>query len=169
MQTVYQLDDLDTALLHLLREEPRIGMLEASRRLGVARGTVNARMDRMRANGVVTGFGPDLDLRRIGYPVMAFSILELAQGRIDEVTEVLSGIPEVLEAHTIAGRGDLLIRVVARTNDHLMEVISSILHSPHIARAETMIALTSQVPLRPMSVLPTAERLSSEAAPSRSG
>jgi DNA-binding Lrp family transcriptional regulator len=152
-QNVYQLDELDRALLHLLYSEPRIGMLEASRRLGVARGTVTTRMERMRSSGIVTGFGPDLDLPKIGYPVMAFSILELAQGRIDEVTELLSNIPEVLEAHTIAGRGDLMIRIVARTNDHLMEVIRHILASPHIARAETMIALTSQVKMRPMSVL----------------
>jgi DNA-binding Lrp family transcriptional regulator len=151
--SVHSLDDLDTRLLQLLHAEPRIGMLEASRRLGVARGTVTARMDRLRANGVVTGFGPDLDLRRIGYSVMAFSILELAQGRIKDVTDALSAIPEVLEAHTIAGRGDLLIRIVARTNDHLMEVIETILRSPDIARAETMIALTSQIPLRPMSIL----------------
>jgi DNA-binding Lrp family transcriptional regulator len=107
----------------------------------------------MRSNGIVTGFGPDLDLKAIGYPVMAFSILELAQGRIKDVTDDLSAIPEVLEAHTIAGRGDLLIRIVARTNDHLMDVIESILHSPHIARTETMIALTSQIPMRPMSIL----------------
>lgn len=153
MQPVHSLDELDVALLRLLRDEPRMGMLEASRRLGVARGTVTARMDRMRSNGVVTGFGPDLDLKMIGYPVMAFSILELAQGRIKDVTEILSAIPEVLEAHTIAGRGDLLIRLVARTNDHLMDVIESILHSPHIARTETMIALTSQIPLRPTSIL----------------
>jgi DNA-binding Lrp family transcriptional regulator len=152
-QNAHSLDALDRALLRLLHSEPRIGMLEASRRLGVARGTVTARMDRMRASGIVTGFGPDLDLRKIGYPVMAFSILELAQGRIDEVTSILTDIPEVLEAHTVAGRGDLLIRIVARTNDHLMEVIQQILASPHIARAETMIALTSQVPLRPMSPL----------------
>ena len=152
-QNAYSLDRLDRDLLRLLHSEPRIGMLEASRRLGVARGTVTARMDRMRASGIVTGFGPDIDLRKIGYPVMAFSILELAQGRIDDVTNILTDIPEVLEAHTIAGRGDLLIRIVARTNDHLMEVIQQILASPHIARAETMIALTTQVPIRPMSVL----------------
>lgn len=152
-QSAHSLDALDIALLRLLEDEPRLGMLEASRRLGVARGTVTARLERLRKSGVVTGFGPDIDLSQIGYSVMAFSILELAQGRIKEVTEVLSGIPEVLEAHTIAGRGDLLIRIVARTNDHLMEVISSILASPHIAHAETMIALTTQIPLRPLSVL----------------
>lgn len=152
-QSVYALDELDVALLRLLQAEPRVGMLEASRRLGVARGTVTSRMERMREGGVVTGFGPDLDLRRIGYPVMAFSILELAQGRIADVTRLLASVPEVLEAHTIAGRGDLLVRIVARTNDHLMDVLESILRSPHIARAETMIALTSQIPLRPLSVL----------------
>lgn len=151
-QSAHPLDELDIALLKLLRDEPRVGMLEASRRLGVARGTVTARMDRLREVGVVTGFGPDLDLRAIGYEVMAFSILELAQGRIRDVTEVLAAIPEVLEAHTIAGRGDLMIRITARTNDHLMEVIEKILQSPHIARAETMIALTTQIPVRSMSV-----------------
>ena len=109
-------------------------------------------MDRMRAAGVVTGFGPEIDLRAIGYTVLAFSILELSQGRIRDVTDLLATIPEVLEAHTIAGRGDLMIRIAARTNDHLMEVIEAILASPHIARAETMIALTSQIPLRPLSV-----------------
>lgn len=128
-------------------------MLEASRRLGVARGTVTARMERMRAAGIVTGFGPDVEARRIGYSVLAFSILELAQGRIRAVTDLLSEIPEVLEAHTIAGRGDLLIRVAARSNDHLMQVIEALLQSPDIARVETMIALTSQIPLRPLSLL----------------
>lgn len=152
-QSAHPLDELDLALIRLFEAEPRIGMLEASRRLGVARGTVTARWERMREHGVVTGFGPDIDLRAVGYSVMAFSILELAQGRIRDVTTVLEAIPEVVEAHTVAGRGDLLIRIVARSNDHLMEVIESILHSPHIARAETMIALTSQVPFRPRSVL----------------
>lgn len=149
------LDELDGALLELLRTQPRIGMLEASRRLGVARGTVTARLDRLRRNGVVTGFGPDLDLPALGYQVLALSILELAQGRIRDVTAVLESIPEVIEAHTIAGRGDVLIRIAARGNDHLMEVIERILASPHIARAETMIALRTQIPLRPHSVLQT--------------
>ncbi|MFP5332532.1 MAG: Lrp/AsnC family transcriptional regulator [Acidimicrobiia bacterium] len=157
-QSAYRLDELDTALLELFRTEPRVGMLEASRRLGVARGTVTARVDRMRTAGVVTGFGPDLDLKALGYSVLAFSILELAQGRIHDVTNVLAAIPEVLEAHTIAGRGDLLIRIAARSNDHLMEIIEAILASPHIARAETMIALTSQIPLRTHSILRAVSR-----------
>lgn len=48
---------------------PRLGVLEASRRLGVARGTVQARLDRLRREGVVTGFGPDVDPAALGYVV----------------------------------------------------------------------------------------------------
>ena len=54
-------DDLDARLLDLLAANPRMGVLECSRRLRVARGTVLARLDRLSRDGVVTGFGPDLD------------------------------------------------------------------------------------------------------------
>ena len=68
------------ALIRLLDEEPRLGVMEASRRLGVARGTVQARLDRLQADGVVCGFGPQLDPTALGYPVTAFATLEIAQG-----------------------------------------------------------------------------------------
>ena len=54
------IDELDRSLIELLAAEPRVGVLEASRRLGVARGTVQARLDRLQARGVVTGYGPDV-------------------------------------------------------------------------------------------------------------
>ena len=53
------IDALDGRLIELLKAEPRVGVLEASRRLGVARGTVQARLDRLHARGVITGYGPD--------------------------------------------------------------------------------------------------------------
>lgn len=142
------IDDLDARLLALLQGEPRVGMLETARRLGVARGTATARLEKLQQRGIVTGFGPDIGLRALGYPVMAFSILEMTQGRIDQVVGPLRAIPEVLEVHSIAGRGDLLARVVARSNDHLMTIIERILQSPDIARAETLIALAEQVTYR---------------------
>ena len=52
------IDALDGRLIELLKAEPRVGVLEASRRLGVARGTVQARLDRLHARGVITGYGP---------------------------------------------------------------------------------------------------------------
>src|ERR1039457_6035710 len=60
------IDRLDAALIELLAAEPRIGVLEASRRLGVARGTVQARLDRLAARGVITGDGPEGDPAALG-------------------------------------------------------------------------------------------------------
>ena len=63
------IDDLDARLIELLTAEPRVGILEASRRLRVARGTVQARLDRLQERGVITGYGPDIDPAAIGHKI----------------------------------------------------------------------------------------------------
>jgi DNA-binding Lrp family transcriptional regulator len=156
------MDDLDGRLIELFALEPRIGVLEASRRLGVARGTVQARLDKLVVSGVVTGWGPELSPRALGYPVTAFLTLEIRQdtaeheghhGGHDAVGAHLAAIPEVLEAHTITGAGDMWARVVARSNTDLQRVIDLVLKDPGIVRSSTVIALATQVPYR---VLPLA-------------
>jgi len=139
------IDELDARLILEMAAHPRAGVMELARRLGVARGTAQARLDKLQARGVITGFGPDLDLRAIGYEVLAFVTLEIAQGRLIDVTDHLSGIPEVLEAHATTGPGDLHCRVVGRTNEHLQEVITRILEVDGIMRSTTQIALTEQL------------------------
>ena len=142
-------DELDASLVELLTAEPRIGVLEASRRLGVARGTVQARLDRMQARGVITGFGPDIDPVALGHAVTAFVTVELRQsGGRDDVAERLAGICEILEAHTTTGPGDMLCRVVARTNADLQRVIDAIVEVPGVLRTATVIALATAVPYR---------------------
>ena len=139
------IDELDARLILALAASPRAGIMELARRLHVARGTVQARLDKLQSRGVITGFGPDLDLRAIGYEVLAFVTLEIAQGRLVDVTLHLAGIPQVLEAHATTGPGDLHCRVVARTNEHLQEVITKILDVNGIMRTTTQIALTEQL------------------------
>lgn len=143
------IDELDAGLVQLFTSEPRIGVLEASRRLGVARGTVQARLDRMQARGVITGFGPDIDPAALGHAVTAFVTVELRQsGGRDEVAQRLAGIGEILEAHTITGPGDMLCRVVARNNADLQRVIDSIVDVPGVLRTSTVIALATAVAYR---------------------
>ena len=152
------MDDLDGRLIDLFAHEPRIGVLEASRRLGVARGTVQARLDKLTATGVITGWGPELSPESLGYPVTAFLTLEILHGvGHEEVAEHLAAIPEVLEAHTITGAGDLWARVVARSNSDLQRVIDQVLADPGIGRSTTVIALAEQIPHR---VLPLARAAS---------
>jgi DNA-binding Lrp family transcriptional regulator len=151
------IDALDGRLIDLFADDPRLGVLEASRRLGVARGTVQARLDKLTSRGVITGWGPDLSPEALGHPVTAFLTLEIRQepsrGGHDAVGAHLAAIPEVLEAHTITGAGDMLARVVARSNTDLQRVIDRVLENPAIVRCSTVIALATQVPYR---VLPLA-------------
>ena len=143
------IDELDARLIDLLGAEPRVGVLEASRRLGVARGTVQARLDRLRDRGVITGYGPDVDPAAIGFRVTAFVTLEIRQaGGHDPVTERLALIAEVLEAHTITGQGDMLCRVVARDNADLQRVIDAIVGVPGVVRTSTVIALAAPIDYR---------------------
>lgn len=146
-------DRLDADLLRKLTEDPRTSVLELARRLGVARGTVQARLDRLLREGVMS-MQPVLDPAALGYPVTAFLTLELHQdtGR-SAVTEQLCDIPEVLEAHTTTGSGDLLVRVVARSNTDLQAVIDRVVAAPAVARTSTVIALQDVVRHRTLALL----------------
>lgn len=152
------MDRLDRTLLELFATEPRVGVLEASRRLGVARGTVQARLDRLQSSGVVSGWGPELDPSALDHPVTAFLTLEIRQGQgteggHDAVGAHLALIPELLEACTITGPGDLWCRVVARSNTDLQRVIDRVLSHEGIVRCSTVIALATQVPHRVLPLL----------------
>ena len=148
------MDDLDTTLLRLFADQPRIGVLEASRRLGVARGTVQARLDKLARSGVISGWGPELEPEALGFPVTAFLTLEIRQGSGHvSVAEHLARIPEVLEAFTITGAGDMWCRVVARSNSDLQRVIDAVLSDPGIVRSSTVIALATQIPFRVLPLL----------------
>ena len=157
------MDELDRKVLARFAQEPRIGVLQASRDLGVARGTVQARIDKLTEAGVIIGWGPELSPEALGFPVTAFLTLEIRQdsdrhGGHDAVARHLATIPEVLEAHTITGAGDLFARVVARSNADLQRVIDLVLQDPAIVRSSTVIALATQIPYR---VLPLAHAGSS--------
>lgn len=155
-EPVDTLDALDSRLLLLLSDEPRLGVLECSRRLGVARGTVQARMDRLDRRGVLRGFPPDVNLAAIGYGLTAFAVLEIAQGKRTEVAFRLAAIDEVCEVHATTGEGDLLVRMVARSNADLQRVIDEVVDVQWVQRTSTSIALSTPVPPR---VRPLLERV----------
>ncbi len=148
------IDRLDAQLMELFTVEPRIGVLECSRRLRVARGTVQARLDKLIERGVIRGFGPEIVPAALGYGVTAFVTLEIRQSRgHDTATAHLATIPEVLEAHTITGTGDLVCRIVARSNADLQRVIDLVVAWQGVVRASTIIALAEQIPYRTMPLV----------------
>lgn len=142
------IDRLDARLIATLEENPRVGLLEVARRLGVARGTVQARLAKLERAGVITGHGPEIDPASMGYPISAFMLIELAQGRLGEAVAAIEAIPEVLEADATSGPHDLICRVVARDTEHLQELVNDMLATPAIRRCTSYIVLSRQVPAR---------------------
>ena len=148
-----QIDELDKSLLRLLLEEPRAGMREYARVLGVARGTVQSRIDRLVRIGVLPDFAPRIDVAALGYRVLAFVHLHVAQGQLDAVVAAVQAVPQVLEVHTIAGEGDVLCRVVARDNPDLEHVIQAIIGLPGVVRTKTEVALNQRLAYRTLPLL----------------
>ncbi|MEU1892213.1 Lrp/AsnC family transcriptional regulator [Streptomyces pristinaespiralis] len=157
-------DELDTRILRLLIEQPRTSVREYARVLGIARGTLQARIDRLERDGVITGTGPHLSPGALGHPVLAFVHIEVTQGHLDEVGDALAAVPEIIEAFSITGGGDLLTRVAARDNGHLEDVIQRLINLPGVVRTRTEMALRERVPYR---LLPLVEAVGRSAGAPR--
>jgi DNA-binding Lrp family transcriptional regulator len=163
------IDRLDSRLLATLREYPRVGLLEVSRRIGVARGTVQARLAKLEASGVITGYGPEIDTIALGYPISAFVEVELAQGRLAEALAAIEAVPEILEVDAVTGPHDLICRIVARDTGHLGELINGLLATPAIRRCTSYIVLSRHVPPRTAPLIAAAgERGRGPSVPRRS-
>lgn len=147
------LDRLDLALVAALTESPRIGQLELSRRLKVARATVQARLQRLESAGVITGYGPDIDLDAAGQPVSAFVSLEIAQGALDELTAELEQIPNVVEAYATTGEGDVLCKLAAPSHAALQETLLRLTRTPLVVRSTSVVVLSTVVPRRVLPLL----------------
>jgi DNA-binding Lrp family transcriptional regulator len=147
------LDALNVALVEELGEHCRPGVLELARITGVARGTVSARLQRLEDAGVITGYGPDGDVRAAGFGVHAFVTLEIAQGAIEAVRRDLENIPGVLEAHATTGSGDVLCRVAARSHEALQHTLVHLNRSASVVRSTSVVALSELVPFRTLPLL----------------
>ena len=139
------LDALDRRLIGRLRAEPHSTVSDLARVLQCARGTVLTRLRRLEERKVILGYGPDIDPAAAGLGVLAFTTLAISQGSHNRVVAHLRTIPEILEIHTVTGSGDLLVRIVARSNDHLHMILQRVVSSPDVNRTETQLALSSTV------------------------
>jgi DNA-binding Lrp family transcriptional regulator len=160
-----QPDALDLALLTALREHPRAGALHLSRITGVARATVQARLDRMERSGVITGYGPEVDVAAAGFGVRAFVTLEISQGALDRVAADLTVIPGVLEAHAITGSADVVCMVAAMSHADLQQTLLRIDSSPSVARSTSAIVLSEVIERRDLPLLTSREPAGASRSP----
>jgi len=159
------LDTLDVDLIRALHDSPRAGVLELSRTLGVARGTVAARLERLEGGGIITGYGPDLDVVAAGYPVQAFVTLEIAQGALDDVAAELTALPAVLEAYATTGASDVLCRLAASSHEDLKDTLLQLNRSPTVSRSTSVVVLSVVVAPRILPLLENLPRTAPRRAP----
>jgi len=136
-----ELTDTDRSLVAALVRDPRAGVTALARITGLARNTVAARLQRMEDAGVITGYGPEINPRRAGFDVLAFSTITIAQGAHNKTIAALVEIPEIVEIHTTTGAGDLLVKVLARTNDDLHDILQRLTALASVVRCDTQLAL----------------------------
>jgi DNA-binding Lrp family transcriptional regulator len=159
------LDALDLALLTALRANPRAGALALSRITRVARATVESRLSRLEQAGVVTGYGPDIDVAAAGFSVLAFVTLEIAQGALNQVQGDLAAIPAVLDAYAITGSADVVCKVAATSHADLQQTLLRIDSSPSVARSTSAIVLATVIAPRDLPLLTSREPTSTPRSP----
>lgn len=164
-----ELDALDVDLLAALGDHTRVGVLELSRTLRVARGTVQARLDRLERAGVFQGYTPRIDLAAAGHGVQAFVNLEIAQGALDNVTADLAAQPAVLEAYATTGSSDVLCRLAASSHEDLQKALLALNQSPSVSRSTSVVVLSVVVSPRTLPLLEDTHRSSPRRAPSYRG
>lgn len=147
------MDQLDVALVEAMRAHPRVGDLELSRITKVARATVQSRLAKLEQAGVITGYGPDIDLVAAGHPVLAFVTLEIAQGRLDAVVDELDSLPNVLEAHVTSGAADVVCKIAATSHEDLQATLLHLSQSGSVVRSTSVIVLSELIPPRVLPML----------------
>lgn len=163
------MDQLDAALISAMRANPRVGDLELSRITRVARATVQSRLAKLEAAGVITGYGPDIDLVAAGHPVLAFVTLEIAQGSLDAVTAELESLPNVLDAYVTSGAADVVCKIAATSHEDLQSVLLHISQSGSVVRSTSVIVLSELVSPRVLPMLQKGATGGSSRAPAYRG
>ncbi|MDR1259244.1 MAG: Lrp/AsnC ligand binding domain-containing protein [Tannerellaceae bacterium] len=148
----HQLDALDEKILNLIINNARMPFLEVARECNVSGAAIHQRIQKLTALGVIKGSEFIIDNSKVGYETCAYIGLFLSSpGQFAEVSEALEKIPEVVECHYTTGRYDLFIKIYARNNQHLLNIIHQKLQPLGLSRTESLIsfkeAFKKQVPI----------------------
>ncbi|WP_242848262.1 Lrp/AsnC family transcriptional regulator [Sulfobacillus thermosulfidooxidans] len=142
-----ELDDIDRQILMLLHNEARMPLQELATRIGLSRAAVHDRVKKLIQSGVIRGFELRVDPDLLGYPVLAWIGLLTVQGtEAYRTLEDLSHIPEIEAAYVVTGHYDFLVKVRARSNAHLQQLLFEKIDQVHgFQRSETMVVLSAAV------------------------
>ena len=142
----HQLDKLDEQILRLIADNARIPFLEVARACNVSGAAIHQRIQKLTNLGILKGSEFIIDPEKVGYETCAYIGLFLRDPeQFDSVTEALKCIPEVVECHYTTGQYDMFIKIYARNNHHLLNIIHDKLQPLGLARSETIISFREAI------------------------
>lgn len=146
------LDKLDRKILGLIAEDARIPFLEVARSCNVSGAAIHQRIQKLTNLGILLGSQFLIDPEKIGYETCAYIGLYLKNPEdFDRVVEALKKIPEVVECHITTGDYDLFIKIFARNNYHMMDIIHDKLQPLGLSRSKSLISFKTVID-RPLPI-----------------
>ena len=142
-----RIDNLDRKILEIIMKNARIPSKDVAVECGVSRAAIHQRIQRMIDLDVITGSGYNLNPKILGYSTCTYVGVSLEKGSMYRKTVAsLEQIPEVVECHFTTGPYTLLIKLYARDNQHLMELLNDkIQHIEGVMSTETLISLEQSI------------------------
>lgn len=132
----HNLDSLDKKILSLIASDARIPFLEVARACNVSGAAIHQRIQRLTALGILKGSQFIINPEKIGYETCAYIGLYLKDpSKFDEVVDELRKIPEVVECHYTTGGFDMFIKIFAKNNHHLLNIIHDKLQPLGLSRS----------------------------------
>lgn len=144
--TRYNLDELDKKILSMISEDARVPFLEIARASNVSGAAIHQRIQKLTSLGIIKGSQFIIDPQKIGYETCAYIGLFLQDpSRFGEVVDELRRIPEVVECHYTTGGFDMFIKIYAKNNHHLLNIIHDRLQPLGLSRTETIISFNAAI------------------------
>jgi Lrp/AsnC family transcriptional regulator for asnA, asnC and gidA len=142
----HHLDSLDKKILKLIASDARVPFLEVARACNVSGAAIHQRIQKLTALGILKGSQFIIDPEKIGYETCAYVGLFLQDpSHFDQVVEKLRQIPEVTECHYTTGGYDMFIKIYARNNHHLLDIIHDKLQPLGLSRSETIVSFNEVI------------------------
>jgi DNA-binding Lrp family transcriptional regulator len=138
-----RLDAIDEKIITLLVEDARRSYADLGGRVGLTASAVKRRVDRLRDGGAISGFTVRLEPGELGWTVEGYVELYCRMSTAPEVIRAaVARFPEVVDASTISGEADALLRIVAADMRHFEQVLEQIGAQPFVARTKSVLVLS---------------------------
>lgn len=142
-----RIDNLDRKILDIVIRNARIPSKDVAVVCGVSRAAVHQRIQRLIDLGIITGSGYHVNPRSLGYTTCTYIGVNLERGAMyRNVVPEFDKIPEIIECHFTTGPYSMLIKLVAKDNEHLMRLLNDRIQMiPGVVGTETLISLDQSI------------------------